>query len=218
MTTSDTLIVGDVHGCADELHRLVSLARDTAGGPVHVVLVGDLFTKGPDPAGVWEAIWDRGMEAVLGNHDQRLLDVIDGKRPKDRSGARTVESLTDTDPGWEAWVRALPLWRDVEGYRVTHAALHPSGDPARTERYTHLYRRRWNEKDSKAPRWWRSYEGPPVVFGHDAVQGLVYEERDGRPWILGLDTGCVYGGRLTGFLTRAERLLHVDAGRAYKAV
>ncbi len=50
-----TLFVGDVHGCADELDKLLRKAR-----PTRVVLLGDLFTKGPDPRGVWSLIreWD----------------------------------------------------------------------------------------------------------------------------------------------------------------
>ena len=44
---SGTLFVGDVHGCAAELSELIRIAR-----PRRLILVGDLYTKGPDPAGV----------------------------------------------------------------------------------------------------------------------------------------------------------------------
>jgi hypothetical protein len=53
------------------------------------------------------------------------------------------------------------------------------------------------------------------VFGHDAQGGLVRVMRDGTPWIMGLDTGCVYGGVLTGWWVEQDRLLQVPARRVY---
>ena len=46
-----TLIVGDVHGCAKELELLLQAVR-----PTELLLVGDLFSKGPDPKGTWELL------------------------------------------------------------------------------------------------------------------------------------------------------------------
>ena len=63
-----TLVVGDVHGCADELRTLVNMVRPTA-----VALVGDLFTKGPDPVGVWRQVVLGGFSAAFGNHEARLV-------------------------------------------------------------------------------------------------------------------------------------------------
>jgi predicted phosphodiesterase len=192
---SGTWVVGDVHGCAAEWGALVERTR-----PDEVVLVGDLFTKGPDPAGVWRLVRALGARAVLGNHDQRVLDARDGRRPGDEEAHRVLRALDNEDPSWEAWLRALPLWLQVGRFLVTHAALHPSGDLARTSRATHLAARRWPDDTHKDhPFWWEIYQGPPVLFGHDAVRGLVRREREGRPWVVGLDTGCVYGGRLTAF-------------------
>ena len=63
-----TLIVGDVHGCAAELKRLLQ-----AVVPTEVILVGDLFSKGPDPLGTWELLREWNARSVLGNHDDHLL-------------------------------------------------------------------------------------------------------------------------------------------------
>jgi hypothetical protein len=57
--------------------------------------------------------------------------------------------------------------------------------------------------------WGAAYAGPPhVVFGHNAAPGLQL-----HPWATGLDTGCVYGGRLTAMILapgqRAPRTLHL---------
>jgi len=207
-----TLVVGDVHGCADELRTLLD-----AVDADRVVLVGDLFTKGPDPVGVWRLIRDRGLEAVRGNHDQRLLDAIDRGR---RGGAvrAVIAKLDAADPDWRAWTAALPLFADAGPFTVVHAALHPSGDRDATPPKVALSLRRWPHDRPDDPRWWRVYTGGPVVFGHDARQGLVQRKRNGRRWVIGIDTGCVYGGHLTGWVQDEDRLIQIPARRAYLPV
>lgn len=211
-----TLIVGDVHGCARELAALLDKA-----GPTRVVLVGDLFTKGPAPAEVWRLVRDGGFEAVLGNHDDRLLQVVDGERPGDSKGRKTVDRLNDDDPAWLAWLRARTLFLEVDGHVVVHAGLHPTGDQSRTTRSMALTMRRWphDESGDDRPFWWQVYEGDsPVVFGHDAARGHIRVERGGEPFLVGLDTGCVYGGKLTGWFPETDVLVQVSAKKAYASV
>ncbi len=217
----ETAFIGDIHGCASELTRLIAEVEERTSGPVEFVLVGDLFTKGPDPVGVWKVVKTRGLRSILGNHDQRLLDVLEGNRPRDAHARSVVAALDAEDKSWRAWLSELPLCVQEAGFIVTHAALHPSGDIDRTDRETHLYRRRWGGPDhegSSAPMWWQVYEGPPVVFGHDARRGLVRVDRDGQPWVIGLDSGCVYGGQLTAWCVKARKFISVDAARAYRSV
>lgn len=204
-----------MHGCARELAELVQRAGAWTG---RVVLVGDLFTKGPLPGAVLRMIREGGFEAVLGNHDDRLLRARAGQRPADRHAAEVCRALDAVDPDWETWMRGLPLWTRAGRYLVTHAGLHPSGDPALTDREGHLFRRRWPDDAPDEPFWWEVYEGPPVIFGHDARRGLVQRERDGEPWVIGLDTGCVYGKALSGWLVEEERLVQVAAARPYSPV
>ena len=207
-----TLVVGDVHACVSELAALVELAS-----PSRIVMVGDLFTKGPDPVGTWRFLMDHGALAVLGNHDERLLQWRRGERPGDAEAEAVCGLLDDQAAGWLEWLYARPLCLTVGRYLVTHASLHPSGELERTDRDMFLYRRTWPGPDG--PRfWWEIYEGPPVIFGHDARRGLVRRDRDGRPWIVGLDTGCVYGGALSGWLVEEEQLFQVPAAQIYKPV
>lgn len=205
-----TLVVGDVHGCAAELRDLLD-----ATGPDRVVLVGDLFTKGPDPAGVWATIRDHGLGSVLGNHDERLLRG----RARDRDAARCAALLDRADPDWRPWLQDRPLFLDLGGWTVVHAGLHPSGDRASTTRKMALTLRRWPEERDTDPFWWEVYQGEaPVVFGHDARRGLVRVDRHGLPWLRGLDTGCVYGGRLSGWIAEEDRVVQVEARRAWHPV
>ena len=66
-----TWIVGDVHGCAEELARL--LERLSLGPADRLVCVGDLFHRGPDAVGVMELLQGAGARFVLGNHEHRVL-------------------------------------------------------------------------------------------------------------------------------------------------
>ncbi len=201
-----------MHGCADELETLVRHARVS-----DVVLVGDLFTKGPDPAGVWAMVRDRGWRAVLGNHDERLIDIVDGRRQGDNAGERCVAILNAFDSGWLEWVRALPRWLELGETLVVHAAVHPSGDPDQTAPRTFTHLRRWPSDARRDVRWTEVYTGErPVVFGHDAVRGRFERWRNGRRHLVGLDSGCCYGGHLTGYVVGEDRFVSTAALRVYK--
>lgn len=203
-----TLIVGDVHGCADELRALLAQAKAD-----RVVMVGDLFTKGPDPAGVYELV--RGREAVMGNHDDRLIRVLDQDRTGDTHANEVIQILSRR-PGCLAWLRSLPSRIELEHHTVVHAGLDPH-KPARTTRKQAMLIRR--DPSDERSFWWQSYRGKRgVVFGHDARRGLVRVEKKGRPHLLGLDTGCVYGGSLTGWLVEEDRYLQVKAAHIYEAI
>lgn len=179
-----TLIVGDVHGCADELRRLLD-----AAAPERVVLVGDLFTRGPDPVGVWKLIRAWNAEAVLGNRDLHVLDRWRPGRDLPKKAFR--------------WLRERPLVLKGDGWLAVHAGIDPIRGPDETVPWQALHLRRYG-----AGWWWEQYRGADLVLhGHDAARGL----NDRRPYTLGLDTGCVKGGRLTGFLVEEDRLVSVKA-------
>jgi hypothetical protein len=184
-----TLFVGDVHGCARELGRLLELAE-----PTRVLLAGDLFTKGPDPKGVWKIIQEYSAEAVLGNHDERVLGEWKPGQDLPRKAFR--------------WLRQTP-WMVQEGsWLAVHAGVHP-GDWRKTRRRHALSLRRWK---GTGRYWWERYRGDRlVIHGHNSRFGLI----DQRPFTLGLDTGCVKGGHLTGYLLEEDRLISVPAKKAY---
>ena len=70
-----------------------------------------------------------------------------------------------------------------------------------------MYVRRWpNDKSMHNPFWWQLYQGEDlIIYGHDAKRQV----QDHRPRTLGLDSGCVYGGKLTGYLLEEDRLISV---------
>jgi hypothetical protein len=76
------VIVGDVHGMKNELVKLldkVQFDRDTD----HLILAGDMISKGPDSAGVLDLVMELGATAVRGNHEDRVLLAYAGLHSKE---------------------------------------------------------------------------------------------------------------------------------------
>ena len=67
-----TWLVGDIHGCAEELAELVG--KLGLGPEDQLVSVGDLFHRGPDPAGVMDVLREANASFILGNHELRVLE------------------------------------------------------------------------------------------------------------------------------------------------
>ncbi|MEN9785661.1 MAG: hypothetical protein RLZZ299_925 [Pseudomonadota bacterium] len=195
-----TLLVGDVHGCAGPLARLLAEVR-----PDRVILLGDLFAKGPDPRGTWELIVAHRAEAVLGNHDARMLKVWD--TPGDSPHHAACRALPQEA---RAWIDALPLF--LHGtcagrpWLGVHAGVDPDAGWAGTAYRTALVVRRWpDDQDLSHPFWWERWRGPEhVYYGHDAMRGVQI-----HPHSTGLDSGCVYGGPLSGWILEEGRLVQV---------
>jgi hypothetical protein len=214
-----TLVVGDVHGCFDELRRLLDKAKVTEGA--EVVLVGDLVNKGPDSLSVLRFARINGMGAVMGNHDDYLLRCIAARKRGDakdfpESMKKLAKRIDDEDAEWLA---ELPLYRRLARYRaiVVHAGVVP-GIPLDHQSRENLLTIRSVRPDGTGSKriddgepWAALYSGPShIYFGHDAVRGL-----QRWPHATGLDTACVYGGRLTAIDLGTGAIISVASRRAY---
>jgi len=210
-----TLIVGDVHGCPVELEALLEKVGFSTGKD-RLVFVGDLVARGPDTPGVLALVRRLGARVVRGNHEEKLLAWRRRAKPLGAEHARVAKELSEDD--WRT-VEATSLWIDLpqHGIRVVHAGVVPGIAPERTPPEALLKMRtldtrgRWSDEPDAGALWGSRYEGPPhVVFGHYARAEPQFHE-----WATGIDTGCVYGGRLTGaVLAEGQRMPHGDAARA----
>jgi hypothetical protein len=215
-----TIVIGDVHGCADELEALLHACG--TGRDDQVVLVGDLVAKGPDSRGVLAMVRELEARAVLGNHDARVLSwklAVDAGLPPPKIGKSHQEVVDVLDERDFALLQALPLFLRLPEQRaiVVHAGLVP-GIPLEQQDPELLMNIRTIRADGTGSRdpdagelWGYLWPGPELVlFGHHALRGL-QEHR----FALGLDTGCVYGGKLTACILPERRLVSVPARRAY---
>jgi protein phosphatase len=233
-------VIGDVHGCRAELELLLielgyKISRDGDGRAVgahhddrRAVFVGDLVDRGTDTPGVLRLVM--GMVAaddafcVPGNHENKLLRALRGRNVQVTHGL--AESLAQLAAEPEEFRAAVERFMDglISHYVlddgrlvVSHAGL--------TERYQGrasgrvrefcLYGQTTGETDEyglpvRYP-WAQEYRGKAMVlYGHTPVPT--------PEWInntLCLDTGCVFGGRLTALRYPEREIVSVPAAEVY---
>ena len=208
-----TIVVGDIHGCYDELVALLEKARLGAGD--RVVSVGDLVTKGEKSREVLELFMaDDRFSSVIGNHDRALLRYWRGEsKSLKEAQERTRRELEPGRERFAAYLASLPYFIDLGAHVVVHAGLRP-GVPLAEQSPADLTELRTLGPDRRSREgtpWYEVYEGPQTaLFGHWPAAA----PRRG-PKAIGLDTGCVYGYALTGYVVETGELLSVPALRRY---
>jgi len=237
-------IVGDIHGCRSELETLLgklgyALRRDGQGRPVDAVhpegrtavFVGDLVDRGPDSPGVLRLVM--GMVAsgsalcVPGNHENKLARYLKGRKVKLIHGlAETVEQLDrehTADPEFadraRDFIESLISHYVLDGGAlvVCHAGL-PEKYHGRTSgrvRSHALYGETTGETDEfglpvRYP-WAEDYRGrAAVVYGHTPTPRASWLNNT-----LCLDTGCVFGGRMTALRWPERAIVDVPAEQVW---
>lgn len=196
---NDIYLVGDVHGCLDELEALLS---EIDPGPHDLLLfVGDLVRKGPESDGVVEYVRQLpNAYSVRGNNEDKL---IQGRTELDALDESTVDG----------YLASLPVVISFADAMVVHGGVDPRRDLADHGLQDLLTVRAVpSENGYDGPFWWETYEGPTrVFFGH-----TVLEEPLVTDYAVGLDTGCVYGGSLTAYNYRTGEFHSVEAFETYQ--
>ena len=197
----DLLFVGDVQGCAAELRDLLRAAGFDAARH-RLALCGDLINRGPDSAGALELARRLDARVVLGNHEVSLLESRSSPS-LDQVRAQLGSSLDE----WLEWLGARPTFVAGGDYILVHAGIAPGKRP---EQCTREELTEIRAVDGGRP-WFEFWHGPEtVIFGHWAARGRV-----DLPLCKGLDTGCVYGGRLTGLWWPRREWVSVPAHRRW---
>jgi polynucleotide kinase-phosphatase len=233
-------VIGDVHGCLPELERLLGklgyeTVPDEQGRPAgahhpgrRAVFVGDLVDRGPDTPGVLRLVM--GMVAagdalcVPGNHEDKLLKALRGRNVRISHGL--AESLRQLEQEPEEFRARAVAFLDglishyvLDGGRlvVSHAGLIEKyqGRASGRVRSFCLYGQTTGETDEfglpvRYP-WANEYRGRALVlYGHTPIPE--------PEWInntLCLDTGCVFGGRLTALRYPEREIVSVPAAAVY---
>jgi len=210
---SRTIVIGDIHGCFDELTDLLELAGLNEDD--RVVAVGDLIVKGEKNREVLDLfIDDARFSSVIGNHDRALRQYWRGEPillTKAQEASRA--ELECNRERYANYLKSLPYMIDLDSHLVVHAGVRP-GVPLDSQMAVDLTELRTmgaNPSRRKGIPWYAVYRGAKIVlFGHWPGP----QPRRGQRAI-GLDTGCVYGGRLTAFIIESGQFLSVPARRAY---
>jgi predicted phosphodiesterase len=210
---SRTIVVGDIHGCYDELVDL--LDQINFGSSDRIVSVGDLITKGPKNREVLELFMsDSRFATVIGNHDLALRRHWNGEEVDLKPAQKeTHKELKEEKDRFMPFLNSLPFMIDLGRHLVVHAGVRPNVElqSQTTEDITQI-RTLGEDRESKdGTPWYEVYDGEKVVlFGHWPAP----EPRRGK-MALGLDTGCVYGHHLTAYTIETGELNSVPARQAY---
>jgi diadenosine tetraphosphatase ApaH/serine/threonine PP2A family protein phosphatase len=208
-----TIVVGDIHGCADELNELLErVALDAAD---RVVAVGDLTVKGPKSKEVLDRFrQDSRFSSVIGNQDLALLKRWENNSfPLKTSQLQTFEQLRSKGDQYFYYLASLPLTIDLGTHVVVHAGLRPGIQISEQveEDLTELRTLGPDRTSRDGQPWYEEYNGDKIaLFGHWPAN----EPRRGKR-ALGIDTGCVYGFRLTAYIVETHELVDVRARKAY---
>ncbi|EWM26697.1 bis(5 -nucleosyl)- symmetrical [Nannochloropsis gaditana] len=238
------LVVGDVHGCLEELQALLVKANYTAARD-SVVLVGDLVNKGPLSAETVKWCRTQGFYSVRGNHDDSALAAYFrvGKFAGVSSLPQAYDFVAALDEADVAWLDSLPYTLSIEhlGVVVVHAGLLP-GRPLQMQQAADMSRMRsvkrageggegtwvgveYIPENGEAEPWAKvwSQEGKECEGGEGSTDArhLLFGHDAKRGLQVfrkatGLDTGCCYGRELTLAILPGEERISVKALKAYQ--
>ncbi|MFT4090099.1 MAG: polynucleotide kinase-phosphatase [Asticcacaulis sp.] len=231
-------IIGDVHGCFDEMHALMQkLGYVIEGGAPYrvshpqgrkLIFVGDLVDRGPKTPDVLRLVMDMVESevafCVTGNHDDKLKRALEGRDVKVNHGlAESLEQLAGETPEFKRrvvdFLGGLISHYVFDGGRlaVSHAGLkaHYIGRGSPRIRSFAMYGETTGETDEFGlpvrHNWAKDYRGETMlVYGHTPVPEPEWLNRT-----INIDTGCVFGGKLTALRYPEKDIVQVEAPQAY---
>ena len=197
------IAIGDIHGCHVEFAELLAQLALTKND--RVVLLGDLINRGPDSCKVIDLARAYHVTSLLGNHELRLLKYRQTGEKKYLK-EQDMDTFTKLQPAdWE-YLESMSLTFEEPELNVVfvHGGFLP-GEPwpkQGAEIVTRIQIVRRDGKPGKradepeAPLWADLWSGPPfVVYGH-TPRADIHKLK----WSVGIDTGCVLGGRLSALV------------------
>jgi protein phosphatase len=232
-------IIGDVHGCFDELQELMttigySLEKNGDGYRVGVpenrkaIFLGDLVDRGPKIPDVLRLVMNMVKDGqalcVPGNHDMKLLQKLRGKEVKMAHGlADSVAQLEAESPEFKSKVAEF-LDSLISHYVlddgklvVAHAGMKEEmqGRGSGAIRSFALFGETTGETDEFGLpvryNWAADYRGKAsVVYGHTPIAEPQWLNRT-----VNIDTGCVFGGKLTALRYPEKEFVSVSAHKTY---
>jgi len=213
-----TLVIGDIHGCYDELLSLLDKAGLTEDDSI--VSVGDCVDRGPDSPAVLRFFQEKpNALLIMGNHERKHVraDMHEVKLARSQKISKIQFGETYSDA--LAFMRELPLYLDLSNALVVHGYFEP-GLPLSQQRATVLCGTMGGDKHLRAlsdRSWYELYDGDkPLLVGHhnysNTDQPFIYQDR-----VFGLDTDCVTGRALTGLLLPSFKILSVPSRANYWA-
>ncbi|MFZ4827546.1 MAG: metallophosphoesterase [Phototrophicaceae bacterium] len=212
MSQPQILVIGDIHGCYDELQALLDKVPLSDGD--WIVHVGDLVDRGPKPREVVQFFKTTpNAFSIMGNREHKHILAHQGVMDYNPSRATTKHQMGSEENYIQmlAYFQMLPVYMEFPTALVVHAYFE-SGKRADEQRRAVLLGHPEGEEHLlnngiDPETWYKTYDGDrPIIVGHREYPFLNYKDR-----VFALDTRCVYGGKLTGLLLPNFEPYSVDA-------
>ena len=209
-----TFVIGDIHGCFNELQELLDKAGIQDND--RVVALGDIIDRGPGSVQVLDFFSNNPARlSLMGNHERKH---VRGARHEVRLALSQIISRDEFGPEYSQALermRSFPLFVDLPEAVLVHGYLEPSV-PLEEQRDTVVCGTMSGDhylRDRYINPWYALYDGDkPVIVGHhDHLrngQPFIYQDR-----VFCLDTSCVHGGALTGLLLPEFKLVSIPSRR-----
>lgn len=194
------IIIGDVHGCYYTLLELLKiLPKDQ-----DIYFVGDLIDRGKNSRQVIDLIIKKGYKSSRGNHEQMMVDFMNGV---DRyiwahnGGPETMDSYKDkngdflVDEDHYEFIKNLPLTIEVDDILISHSHIEQHETLEQSIKYKNII---WNRGTPNVPG------GMFHVFGHTPHEVPIVTENYAN-----IDTGCVFGNKLTAIELPSKKIYQV---------
>jgi diadenosine tetraphosphatase ApaH/serine/threonine PP2A family protein phosphatase len=215
--TKRTIIIGDLHGCYTEACDLLEACEVTQDD--RIIFCGDLVDRGPMPRECVELAMKH--ESVLGNHEDTHLRYRHKKTDKSQLPAHhvyTIEHLNDEH--WH-YIESLPLKIYLPEYNsvVIHSGCWPDIPVNKQDKYHLLHlqccgehkKSSWPSKSPQGTFWSNFWKGPErIIFGHTGLNKPLHTE-----FVVGIDTGCVFGRELTALILPDDKFVQVKASKKH---
>lgn len=207
-----TLVVGDIHGCYEELQDLIQKAGLSEGDLI--VSIGDCVDRGPDTPAVLRYFHEqKNTQLIMGNHERKHVRASRHEVKLSRSQIISKMQFGDEYPKALEFMGSLPLYRDLPEALIVHGYFEP-GMPVEQQLPSVLCGTMGGDKhltEHYSRPWYELYDGSkPILVGHLNYSGtdqpFIYRDR-----VFGLDTDCVTGKSLTGLVLPSFRFVSVPS-------
>lgn len=228
--TNRFIIVGDVHGCYDELQQLLTKTKYNPNEDI-VILTGDLIDRGPKSKEVIDFVRNNdNVYAILGNHDNKFMRYLRGNPVNTQSLEQTIVSCEEYLKSKVEKTELLHFFEDLpymitlpQNYYVVHAGINPKYPIINQPPEVMMYMNGLMADGSMSKPfvtegvtwWWDIPRDNPstIIYGH-----TVTDKDFHRGDTIAVDGGCVFGGKLRAAVLHAydgcviaEEIVEVDS-------
>lgn len=210
------LIIGDIHGCYRELQALLDQAE--LGDEDEIIAIGDLLDRGPKPVEVLNFFRNTpNARSIRGNHEQKHIRANEEElKPALAQLITRWQIGTDYEQAL-SFMESLPLYIDLPDALLLHGFFEPNVKLEDQHPYMlmgTMGREEYLKKNFERP-WYEYYDSEkPLIVGHRDYSMMqkpfIWNDR-----VYGIDTGCVYGGVLTGLILPDFKLISAPARKNY---